>query len=153
MNVRPTVLLLCLAALVWTACPAPSPAPTDDLASSVDLLEVNEPDTAPPPGLLCCESGVCPVGALCIEGACHGAPGASGCYNKGGCAPGQECQGAVTCPCEDESCVPDSGTCAYPEGCCNADTDCGGRNPDPFGSDPKRCRISIPVAVAFSSSS
>ena len=90
-----------------------------------DLLEVEVPDTTRPPGLLCCESGVCPVGELCIEGACHGAPGATGCYNKGGCLPGQVCQGAIICPCEDETCVPGSGSCAYPEGCCNADSECG----------------------------
>jgi hypothetical protein len=126
MNTRPLLILVCLSALLWTACPAPAPAPVEDVAQSTDLGDVTKEDTARPPGLACCPSGVCVVGEICVDGACHGVPGTAGCFTKGGCSQGQECVGATTCPCEDENCVPDSGTCSYPEGCCNSGADCGG---------------------------
>lgn len=75
----------------------------------------------------CCAFGVCPTGQVCVEGGCHPSPGSVGCYVDSQCDPGQACEGATLCTdCTDMECVPVVGSCRYPAGCCNADSDCSG---------------------------
>ena len=73
----------------------------------------------------CCPAGVCPLGEICLDDACHPAPGSSGCYVDGECAAGQTCEGEAICTCEDgPACDASAGACTWPAGCCNATADC-----------------------------
>ena len=94
-----TLLLL----LAGPAC-GEDPTPADDVPEVIaDVVE----DVADEPVVSsnCCAAGVCNLGEFCLDGACHPIPGPGRCYRDGECTPGQLCEGANVCDCEDMSCV------------------------------------------------
>jgi len=97
----------------------------EDTAISADTATVEDTADTMSGGAPCCPLGNCPGGMSCTQGACLPTAGAGQCYLDGQCAEGQVCQGATMCGCGDAECEPALGTCGYPEGCCNADGDCG----------------------------
>ena len=120
--------LLLFTALVLSACASdvePSVV-TDAETVALDVADAGDLSVAPGVPDRCCPAGVCPFGEVCIEGACHPQPGQYGCFVDAACDAGQLCDGATVCTCEDESCQPATGTCRWPEGCCNSDADCDG---------------------------
>jgi hypothetical protein len=100
-------------------------APADDTA--VGPIDGETPDVFPDidEGTACCPTGTCPFGQSCYGGACLPTPAADTCYFNGQCPTGAVCEGATTCSCGQTGCEPATGTCRYPEGCCNSEDDCG----------------------------
>ncbi|MGM0578663.1 MAG: hypothetical protein ACQEXJ_23260 [Myxococcota bacterium] len=100
-------------------------APADVAGDEVEVTP-DAVDADGATGARCCPTGVCGLGEICLEGSCHPVPGENGCYADGECAAGQQCEGASFCPCDDPDCEPEVGTCRWPEGCCNTDSECPG---------------------------
>ncbi len=116
--------LATFATLFLASCGGEESATSPDTAPEVVTPDATTPDAAPERAVGCCPQGICPTSEACYAGACLPvARGEDACYLAAECAPGQICAGAVTCAC-GETCEPTAGRCAWPEGCCNADTDC-----------------------------
>lgn len=102
------------------------PEPATDAPDSTGDVDTTSDADAPRPEVSdrCCPSGICGFGEVCIDGACQPQPAPGGCYAAAECAPGQICEGATSCACDDAACSPAAGQCVYPAGCCNAASDC-----------------------------
>ena len=127
LNARWTLILGLWAFVAFTGCPGPV---TQSDTGAVDTSTTDDTSVPPidtqGPEDNCCPLGICSVGKVCLDGACHPGAGAAGCYRNVDCLAGQVCEGATTCGCDAKDCVASVGSCTYPEGCCNSDSECDG---------------------------
>lgn len=84
-------------------------------------------DVKPPLPGCCTSNDQCPNGTTCVFDTCEQLPGPGECWFDEDCAPGQDCLGAITCPC-GAMCfaAPQPGKCqgGVEPGGCYTDDDC-----------------------------
>ncbi len=106
----------------------------DGSVSGVDIkpkeLPVASSDALIRPGGCCTTDAQCGTDERChvTSGVCHPTGSATACWVDADCAPGDQCAGAVVCPCGSACLIADApGKCATPVkrwGCCGGDAVC-----------------------------
>ncbi|PIE17410.1 MAG: hypothetical protein CSA66_05895 [Proteobacteria bacterium] len=92
--------------------------------------ECGQRDCEPTVGLCrypdgCCNGASdCAGDQVCHQGVCREVA-AGGCWHSSQCQAGESCEGLVSCPCGDDSCVAVPGVCGLAGVCCLVDAECG----------------------------